>query len=555
MWVMTFDLKRLWRWSLPVGVTGGLLLAFWALPYEYRLPYATNMGYGKITAYLSALSPRGDLWLLILAGLGAFLSIVGRNRVGTFLLIMTFGAAVTFRFGPSARLWNARWLPFWFLGLYLLAGVAFAETGTIVAALARRRARGWSLAPVPIVALLVALVWVGLPLQILPFGHLNAKTKAYHWMGISTTDHSYIPDWVRWDYSGYQSTDKSSRAAYFALIAEMDKLGHTTGDGCGRVMYQYEPALNDMGTSDALMLLPYWTDGCIATIEGLYYESSATTPYHFLNSAELSPLASNPMRNLAYPDDLGIADGTQLAEGIAHLQILGVKYFIAVTPSVQRQAAADKSLRYLTEVGPYPTHVTNAAKRAVVENQTWKIYKILDAPLVEPLANQPVVMRDTAGTNWLGQLTSAAGTPTARYSPTESWYLDPRRWDVYETSSGPSSWARVPATDSHPPKTPEPKAQVTHIVENEQSISFDVDRTGVPILVKISYFPNWHVSGAKHIYRVTPNLMVVVPTSTHVSLTYRYTPIDWAGLLLSLFGVVAVAALWKRKAVAFSPRS
>jgi hypothetical protein len=553
LWVMTFDLKRLVRWSLPVGLTGGLLIAFWALPYEYRLPYATNMGYGKITAYLSALSPPGDLWLLILAAVGALLALIRRNRIGTFLLITTVGAAITFRFGPSDRLWNARWLPFWFLGLYLLAGVAFAETGSIVVALVRRRReRDWLLAPVPIITLLVALVWVGLPLRILPFGHVDATTKAYNWMGITTTDHSFIPDWVRWDYSGYQSDGKSSRAAYFALITEMDKLGHTAGDGCGRVMYQYEPALNDMGTSDALMLLPYWTDGCIATIEGLYYESSATTPYHFLDSAELSPLASNPMRDLAYPDDLGIGDGTQLAEGIDHLQMLGIKYFMAVTPSVQRQAAADKSLRYLTEVGPYPTHVSVAGK-SEVENQTWRIYKILDSPLVEPLANQPVVMRDTAGTKWLGRLTSDAGTPTPAFSPTEAWYLHPSRWDVYETSTGPASWPRVSATDGHPPRKREPKAHVTHIVEKEESISFDVDRTGVPILVKVSYFPNWHVTGAKHIYRVTPNLMLVVPTATHVSLTYGYTPIDWAGLILSLLGVLAVVVLWKRRNVEITP--
>ena len=46
------------------------------------------------------------------------------------------------------------------------------------------------------------------------------------------------------------------------------------------------------------------------------------------------------------------------------------------------------------------------------------------------------------------------------------------------------------------------------------SLSFDVSRTGVPVLVKISYFPNWQVAGAAGPWRVTPNLMVVVPTST-----------------------------------------
>ena len=38
----------------------------------------------------------------------------------------------------------------------------------------------------------------------------------------------------------------------------------------------------------ALMLLPHWTDGCIGSMEGLFFEASATTPFHFLTQVELS---------------------------------------------------------------------------------------------------------------------------------------------------------------------------------------------------------------------------------------------------------------------------
>ena len=66
----------------------------------------------------------------------------------------------------------------------------------------------------------------------------------------------------------------------------------------------------------ALMLLPYWTDGCIGSMEGLYFESSATVPYHFLSAAELSKAPSNPMRDLPYPT-------MNVADGVRHLQLLG----------------------------------------------------------------------------------------------------------------------------------------------------------------------------------------------------------------------------------------
>ena len=49
------------------------------------------------------------------------------------------------------------------------------------------------------------------------------------------------------------------------------------------------------------MLLPYFTDGCIGSQEGLYFESSTTVPYHFLMQAELSAQGSTPQRDLPYP--------------------------------------------------------------------------------------------------------------------------------------------------------------------------------------------------------------------------------------------------------------
>ena len=522
--------RRRLRWLLPVLVTGGLLAAFWALPFEYRLPYATNMGYQKVTTYISLLFPHGDTWLLITAGVGAVASLVRRRRMGTWLVAMTVAAALVFRFAPQARLWNARVLPFWFLCLYFLAALAVAEAGTLAAETfssgpALRRA----LLPVPVLSLVAALLWVAYPLHILPFGHtvVNRKTQAtqYSWLGIrSSAAGSYVPDWVEWNYSGYQSTGKARMAEYFALVAEMKKLGRDPADGCGDAFWEYEPELDQMGTPDALMLLPYWTKGCIGSEEGLYYESSATTPYHFLNVSELSDKPSDPMVGLDY------ATAPDVALGVQHLQMLGDKYFMALTPDVEAQADADSSLELVGTVGPFPVSYTTGSQSSVVQ-RTWKIYKILDAPEVSPLLNEPVVM---AGTDH--------GSP-AWLKASEAWYLNPSRWSVVETAAGPPSWARVGPLATRVPHKPLPPVQVSHVKEAESSISFDVSQPGVPVLVHTSYFPNWRASGAGTVYRATPNLMVVVPTSRHVTLRYGYTPVDWAGFLLSLLGVAGVAGM------------
>ena len=92
------------------------------------------------------------------------------------------------------------------------------------------------------------------------------------------------------------------------------------------------------------------------------------------------------------------------------------------------------------------------------------------------------------------------------------------------------------------------------MTQTDSSISFHVSRVGTPVLVKVSYFPNWHANGADGPWRVTPNLMVVVPTSHDVTLTYGSvraqddawgllaTP-DRAGRpLVGLFVVPAVAS-------------
>ena len=117
--------------------------------------------------------------------------------------------------------------------------------------------------------------------------------------------------------------------------------------------YRSEPDPTRFGTTEALMLLPYWSGGCIGSMEGLLFESSATTPYHFLNQAELSAGPSEPEVGLPY----GSLDVTL---GVQHLQLLGVKYFIAETPQVEQEAAVDPSLQLVAKTGPWTYNYAGA---------------------------------------------------------------------------------------------------------------------------------------------------------------------------------------------------
>jgi hypothetical protein len=548
----TYDWRGALRWVFPVFAVGGLLAGWWAWPFHERFPYLTNMGYQKITTYITTLFPTGDTWLFILAGVGAALSLSRRLRIGEFFFIVAALSAFAFRFMPQSILWNARVLPFWFLSLYLLGALAVAQLYMLVAERFTRFAvtlRAAAL-PGPLVVLVAALIWVGFPLHILPGEH-TGTSGAYTWLGVTDKTNSYIPDWVSWNYSGYQAgcgtsgvevpsakatCAKTRWPEYTQVVAELEKLSKAYG--CGNVMWEYQSQMNNYGTPDALTILPYWTNGCIGSMEGLYYEASATTPFHFIDQSELSLQPSDPMN---FPP--GVTDpyssAPNVALGVQHLQMLGVKYYMALNAQLQAQAAADPSLKLVSTLGPYYINYSGNTGVGVptgnAVKQYWKIYLVEGSPRVHPLANQPVVMKgmnNVAQPKWL--------------KPTVTWYLDPSDWDVYLAATGPKSWARVPYNDLALPVKPEPPTTVSNIDEHNASISFDVSKVGVPVVVTISYFPNWQVSGAKGIYRVSPNLMVVVPTSHHVRMWYGQTPVNYEGWILTLIALAGLVFLIRR---------
>jgi hypothetical protein len=110
--------------------------------------------------------------------------------------------------------------------------------------------------------------------------------------------------------------------------------------------------------------------------------------------------------------------------------------------------------------------------------------------------------------------------------------------------NGPRIDIVVPAQPIEP--VPLEPIEVTNIDMQEQSISFDVDQVGVPVVVKVSYFPNWNAEGADGPWRIGPNMMVVVPTDTHVELTYGRRGVDYLAILLTLFGI-ALCFWWRHE--------
>jgi hypothetical protein len=479
------------------------------------------------------------------------------------------GFALAEVFDPQGSLYNVRLLPMWFVSVYLMAAWALG-VGCILVAKAWRKSRqerwdrwessfkepSWVAAPgngggdgsvaggagpktpyetyVPprperprwgpgavggAVAGLVLVLLIVVP----PF------VSSSSWGPVHLGPNE-VTNWSHYNYVGYEN--QPSYPEYRSVIQTMQVMGRRYG--CGRAMWEYSDSENRFGTPEALMLLPYWTNGCIDSIEGLLFESSATTPYHFINQAELSQGPSEPEVGLPYQQTVG-----DVALGVKHLQLLGVKYFMAETPDIEQQANANPSLQLVAKTGPW-TYSYNGA----VTHTTWNIYLIKDSSLVVPLRNDPAVLSgvDPAPSGWLGNSPDPGTTPI--HGPSIDWYDNPNRWNVELAQDGPASWPRTTVGNTKPPvRHVGTTTKVTDISTTDTTISFHVSKVGVPVLVKESYFPNWEASGAEGPYRVTPNLMVVVPTSHDVTLNYGRTGVDELGDFLTVAGVLAFAAL------------
>ncbi|MDE3082145.1 MAG: hypothetical protein KGJ39_01855 [Acidobacteriota bacterium] len=583
------DLARPWRFAIGAGLLSAGLSAWWLLPFVTSQQLTNSMGYvndstSSVHAIFTTLGwftssggAAGDRWVITMAALACVVAVIVRDRLGMVLASLTVVSFAAFTLDPQSVIWNERLVPFWFIMIHLGAGwlVGYPLSRWV------NQQRHWSLRARPVVAegapspaslgegVATAADAVGADLAgpedsaatssapptpveaedaaptefVFTVSHRPAEdvaalrerrslraSVAVAVLGLAsvvpglipsvasaiglTTTGNQVSGWAQWNYSGYQG--KAAWPEYHDLMSTMGRVAQRYG--CGRAMWEYNINENRFGTPMALMLLPYWTNNCVDSMEGLFFESSATTPYHFLDQAELSAAPSNPQVGLPYGQ-------LNVVQGVQHLQMLGVKYYIAYSPLVIGEADGDPALRYVAETKNWPS-----------PGVRWRIYLIRHSPVVEALPRLPnVIAHSATRIQWL--------------NANVTWWMNPKLWPVLAAASGPASWPRAGAV-THMRVAPAPPTSVSDVVVGTQSVSFHVTRLGTPVLVKISYYPRWHASGATGPYRVSPNLMVVVPTSHDVTLSYSSTPeVLWGNVVsdATALGGAIYAWWWVRR--------
>jgi hypothetical protein len=465
-------------WILGFG-----LVAFWALPVFIRITggLTTDMGWTPLTGIRGAgvsdvgtPFPNEFIPMVALGIVGIVWTLLRREDVAV-VLVMTIWPVLSYLLIAEQGwtiLYNARLLPYWFMGMFLFAGIA---TGLAVTRLARwlpNRHENTLTFGIVAVAVTVAITIIGV--------------------------HD-VPGWVNWNYQGYEG--KSTYPELQAIMTDVDQLPD------GRVMWEYNKDIQQSyGTPMALMLIPYWTDDH-TTMEGVFFESSLTTPFHFLNQAEMSRSPSQPVRGLTYRT-------FDLERGIAHSAVYNIEYYITQTEEMTAEA---KRLG----LQPY------------TEEDGYSIFRLPESDPIEVARVEPMVY--TGDEDFVDVALA--------------WYDGIDNLDNWIVADGPEDWPSFSEIDG-PYDEGEPLATdgavVSDVVIEDHSISFTTTAVGVPHLVKTSYFPNWQATGADGPYRAAPSLMIVVPTQEQVSLEFGQTWTETVGRLLTVVALIFVVWWWRR---------
>lgn len=475
-------------WLLGFG-----LAAIWALPFLVRAvvpvlsgePLTTDMGWNPVTGLvggsfapgtISTPLPNEFIPVMTLAIIGMVWSLLRRDRVAV-LATMTVVPVVVYWLlqlpdSPFTQIYNGRFLPYWFLGGFIFAGIALGLGVSTLARWVPQRAQNVTIGA----GLAMVLVWI-----------------------ITIASIHDVPGWVRWNYSGYEG--KEVFAEYASLMTEVDALPD------GRVMWEANSDLGRYGTPMALMLFPYWSEGH-PSMEGLLFESSLTTPFHFLNASEVSRSPSNPVRELNYRS-------MDFERALPHLALYDVSYYVAWTDEA-KEAAKAAGLGLVSRTDPF------------------EVYLLPDASPVDVATIEPTVFE---GDDF--------------FEASLSWYDDVDNLDRWLVADGPEDWPRTDSTEGPFPggNLIAGSGAVSDIVVEDHRISFKTTAVGVPHLIKVSYFPNWKATGADGPYRAAPSLMVVVPTEEEVVLEFSRSWAENLGTLSTLVvgGSLIVLTIRKRR--------
>lgn len=307
------------------------------------------------------------------------------------------------------------------------------------------------------------------------------------------------PGWAKWNYEGFEAKPAWKN---FKEINSQLKGGFSDP----RVVYEHSEDHNVFGSSRAFESLPLFAGR--ATLEGLYMQASISAPFVFYIQSEVSTVKSAPFPQYSYAN-------MNFERAMPHLLLFNVGKLLIRSDGAKKAIRAVQGYRLDKTVGNY---------------ELWDITGN-SGHYVEPLSFEPVLF------------------------PVDHWKTDSYRWFanakqlgvhlVFDRNELAGEGKRFKASASDLSALPAipidtTNCQVSETVGNDE-IRIETNWIGKPLLVKVSYHPNWHVEGAERIYLVSPSFMLIYPTQSTVRLHYGWGWPDWLGGGLSILGLLILA--------------
>ena len=469
-----------------------------------NLEFTTNMTYTPYTQ-LSDLVKSDVLPLVI--GTAIYIisskSKTSLKAISGFEIYLLFISVYLFFYGPESALWNGRIVPFFNLaiiilffnllhfdiknltkkiqGKYPLLLFILLINSYFMYLYYSKWGNTYSITTISVISVVLFMFLIS----------INSKNFLFYTTIVSLTfgTLSYLPHWLNWNFSGYES--KNNWTDITTLYEGLDTLEP------GRIMWEPNSDLNKYGTPMVLMTIPMFTDH--QSVEGLYFDSSITTPFHFLTVSGVAERPSNPVGGLTYING-------EFDKGFRLMEDLGVDYFIAYTSSIKDKANKDENFNFLFSNEVFNVYSINTEKVELVGDNLY----IFESPdFYERLRN--AVLR--------------VGSEQSFFESAYKSFKDELNYKIIENYD--ESYAD--------PSDKNTTLLISDLNIQNDLITFKTNKPNQLHLIKVSYFPNWKIKNGYGPFRISPSFMAVVPKDELVEIKFEASNVEKSLNYLSIF--------------------
>jgi len=509
--------------KITIKISAFLFFLFIAMRFSIslflNLEFTTNMTYTPYTQ-LSDLVKSDVLPFAIGAIIYVILSSsrTTLKAVAGFELYLVSISIFLFFYGPESALWNGRIVPFFNLGIIILFfNLLHFDIKNLT-----KKIQG----KYPLIVFILSInsylmylyyskwgntystttISINLIILLMFLISINSEKSLIYTTLVSLTfgTLSYLPHWLNWNFSGYES--KNNWSDITTLYKGLDTLEP------GRIMWEPNSDLNKYGTPMVLMTIPMFTDH--QSVEGLYFDSSITTPFHFLTVSGLAERPSNPVGGLTYING-------EFDKGFRLMEELGVDYFIAYTSSIKDKANESENFNFLFSNEVFNVYSINTKKVELVEDSL----HIFESPdFYDRLKN--AVLRD--------------GSEQSFFEAAYKSFKEELNHKIIENYDESLTVRSEKNTD----------LLISDLNIQNDLITFKTNKPNQLHLIKVSYFPNWKIKNGYGPFRISPSFMAVIPKDEFVEIKFESSNVEKALNLLSilsLFGALLITYKYKKR--------